>query len=163
MRRHARVHTNALVDTPTEGEGPHQAGASGANPDTFSQDTSLSHGSGSRAGPTRGSISSRGRSSSLSGPGSPIDIDMEMAEEEGETSSAFSRSDPGRSAHSQPIAQIPPYGASSIPHMGSAHPSMPLIGPSLRSHAGGYATQPRHPVHHHPSFQRKKPQSSDSE
>ena len=60
--------------------------------------------------------------------------------------------------HSQPIAEIPPYGASSIPHMGSAHPSMPVIGPSSRSHPGGYATQPRHPVR----VQRKKPQSSDS-
>ena len=163
MRRHARVHTNALVDTPTEGEGLHQAGVSGANPETSSQETSLSRGSGRRAGLTRGSVSSRGRSSSFSGPGSPIDIDMEMPEDERETSSAFSPSAPGRSAHSQPIAHIPPYGASSIPHMGSVHPSIPLIGPSLRSHAGGYATQPRHPAHYHPSFERNKPQASESE
>lgn len=160
MRRHARVHTNALVDT--QGEGPHQAGASGANPDTSGQEMSLSRGSGWRAGLTRGSISSRGRSSSLSGPGSPIDIDKEMAEEEGDIASAFSPSDPGRSAHSQPIAHIPPYGASSISHEGSIHSSRPLIGPSLGSHVG-CATQPRHPVYHHLSFQRNKPQSSDSE
>ena len=186
MRRHARVHTNALVDTPTDGEGAHHqaAGASGANPSTCtssssSQETSVSlsrgSGSGRRAGlpTTRGSIaSSRGRSSSFSGPGSPIDMEMEMelAEGEGELASAaapFSPPGPGRSAHrqSQPIAHIPPYGASSIPLMGSVHTSMPSIGPSLRSHAGGYATQPRHPVHayHHPSFERNKPQASDSE
>src|SRR5258706_6239202 len=128
MRRHARVHTNAVVDTPTEGERPHQAGASGANPDTSSQDMPPSRGSGWRASLTRGSISSRGRSSSFSAPGSPNDIDMEMAEER-ESSSVFSPSGPGRSAHHaiahQSIAHIPPSGASSIPHVGSVHPSLP--------------------------------------
>jgi len=135
MRRHARVHTNAVVDTLTEGERLLQAGASGANPDTSSQDMPPSRGSGWRGGGgfglTRGSISCRGRSSSFSGPGSPnendIDMEMEMAEErqrESSSAPAFSPSYPGRSARSQPIAHIPPPGASSIPHVGSFHPSL---------------------------------------
>jgi hypothetical protein len=164
MRRHARVHTNALIDTPTEGDGPHQPGASGANPDTSSKEMSLSRGSGRRAGLRRGNISSRGRSSSFSGPGSPIDIDAEMTEEEvGRTFSTFSSSRPGRSAHSPPIAHTPPYGASSILHTGNVHPSISVVGPSLRSHTGRHATQPRHSAHHDPSVQRNRPQSSDSE
>jgi hypothetical protein len=122
MRRHARVHTNAVVDTLTERERPLQAGASGANPDTSSHDMPTARGPGWRGGLTHGSISCRGRSSSFSGPGSPNDIEMEMAEER-ESPSAFSPSDPGRSAHTQPIAHIPPPGASSIPHVGSFHPS----------------------------------------
>jgi hypothetical protein len=119
MRRHARVHTNAVVDTPTEGERPLQAGASGANPDTSSQDMPPSRGSGWRAGLTRGSISSRGRSSSFSGPGSPNDIEMEMAEERESLQHSHLPTpvDPHIVSRSHTFH---PSGASSIPHVGSS-------------------------------------------